>query len=47
MSTGGDRPAERSAVEKLLEMTERGDHLRVVTSILTEECLELRRLEAP
>ena len=34
------------AVEKLLEMTGRGDSLRVITGVLTEECLELRRLEA-
>ena len=34
------------AVEKLLEMTGRGGDLRVVTGVLTEECLELRRLEA-
>ena len=34
------------AVEKLLEMTGRGGDLRVVTGILTEQCLELRRLEA-
>ena len=34
------------AVERLLEMTGRGDSLRVVIGILTEECLELRRLEA-
>ena len=34
------------AVEKLLEMTGRGDHLRVITGVLTEQCLELRRLEA-
>ena len=34
------------AVEKLLEMTGRGDCLRVITGVLPEECLELRRLEA-
>ena len=34
------------AVEKLLEMTGRGRHLRVVTGVLAEPCLELRRLEA-
>ena len=34
------------AVERLLEMTGRGDSLRVVIGILTEECLELRRLES-
>ena len=34
------------AVEKLLEMTGRGGHLRVITGVLTEQCLELRRLEA-
>ena len=34
------------AVERLLEMTGRGDSLRVIIGILTEECLELRRLEA-
>ena len=31
------------AVEKLLEMTERGCHLRVITGVLTEECLDLRQ----
>ena len=34
------------AVEKLLEMTGRGDRLRVVTGVLPEQCLGLRRLEA-
>ena len=34
------------AVENLLEMTGRGGHLRVITGVLTEQCLELRRLEA-
>ena len=34
------------AVEKLLEMTGRGDHLRVITGVLTKQCLDLRRLEA-
>ena len=33
------------AVEKLLEMTGRGGHLRVITGVLTEQCLDLRRLE--
>jgi len=36
-----------NAVEKLLEMTGRGGQLRVVTSVLPEQCLDLRRLEAP
>ena len=34
------------AVEKLLEMTGRGGELRVVTGVLPEQCLDLRRLEA-
>ena len=34
------------ALEKLIEMTERGGDLRVITGILTEQCLDLRRLEA-
>ena len=34
------------AVEKLLEMTGGGDQLRVVTGVLPEQCLDLRRLEA-
>ena len=34
------------AVENLLEMTGRGGHLRVISGVLTEQCLELRRLEA-
>ena len=34
------------AVEKLLEMTGRSRHLRVITGVLTEPCLDLRRLEA-
>ena len=34
------------ALEKLLEMTERGSDLRVITGILTEQCLRLRQLEA-
>ena len=34
------------AVEKLLEMTGRGGRLRIITGVLTEQCLDLRRLEA-
>ena len=34
------------AVEKLLELTGRGGDLRVITGVLTEQCLDLRRLEA-
>ena len=34
------------AVEKLLEMTGRRDRLRVITGVLTRQCLDLRRLEA-
>ena len=34
------------AVEKLLEMTGRGERLRIVTGVLPEECLDPRRLEA-
>ena len=34
------------AVEMLLEMTGRGGRLRVVTGVLPEQCLDLRRLEA-
>ena len=33
------------AVETLLEMTGRGGHLRVITGVLTEQCLDLRRLK--
>ena len=33
------------AVEKLLGMTGRGGHLRVIIGVLTEQCLDLRRLE--
>ena len=33
------------AVEKLLAMTGRGDHLRIITGVLTGQCLDLRRLE--
>ena len=33
------------AVEKLLEMTGRGDHLRVITGVLARQCLDLRSLE--
>ena len=32
-------------VEKLLEMTGRRGHLRVITGVLTEQCRVLRRLE--
>ena len=34
------------AVEKLLELTGRGGQLHVVTDVLPEQCLDLRRLEA-
>ena len=34
------------AVENLLEVTGRGAQLRVITGVLTEQCLDLRRLEA-
>ena len=34
------------AVEKLLELTGRGGDLRVITGVLTGQCLDLRRLEA-
>jgi len=34
------------AVEKLLEMTGRGDRLHIITGVLTRQCLDLRRLEA-
>ena len=34
------------AVEKLLEMTGRSGQLHVVTGVLPEQCLDLRRLEA-
>ena len=34
------------AVEKLLEMTRRGDSLRVIIGVLPEQCLDLRRLDA-
>ena len=34
------------AVEKLLDLTGRGGDLRVVTGVLTGQCLDLRRLEA-
>jgi len=34
------------AVERLLEMTGRGDQLRVITGVLARQCLDLRRLEA-
>ena len=33
-------------VEKLLEMTGRRDRLRVITGVLTRQCLDLLRLEA-
>ena len=33
------------SVEKLLEMTGRGGQLRVITGVLPEQCLDLRRLE--
>ena len=34
------------AVEKLLDLTGRGGDLRVITGVLPEQCLDLRRLEA-
>ena len=34
------------AVEKLLEMTGRGGPLRIVTGVLAEQCLDLRRPDA-
>lgn len=34
------------AVEKLIELTGRGGDLRVITGVLTGQCLDLRRLEA-
>lgn len=33
------------AVEKLLDLTGRSGDLRVITGVLTEQCLDLRRLE--
>ncbi len=33
-------------VEKLLELTGRGGRLHVITGVLPEQCLDLRRLEA-